>query len=248
MKIEPEDLDFNGKRVLITGASSGIGAAMAETFSGHGANIILADKDVDGLNKKSRQTGANQVIEFDQAEKTSIDRLVCEVGPVDILLNNAGIVWMGPFADMPSTDIERVININLLGPIHLAQNVGKSMLKAGAGVIINTSSQLAFHGSAERAVYAATKAGISQFTKSIAAEWAPKGVRVAAIAPGRTLTAINAAALDTPYKRAEALKEIPIGRFAEAHEMARLALLLSCDVLHYVVGETIISDGGYVLR
>tara|TARA_B100001123_G_scaffold219726_1_gene247953 strand:- start:274 stop:1020 length:747 start_codon:yes stop_codon:yes gene_type:complete len=247
VKIEPKDLDLSGKRVLITGAASGIGAAMAETFSGHGADIILADRDVEGLKKKSQQTGASKIIEFDQAEKVSIDRLAGEAEPVDILLNNAGIVWMGPFVGMPPTEIERVISINLVGPIHLAQNIGKSMLKAGAGVIVNTSSQLAFHGSAERAVYAATKAGITQFTKSIAAEWAPKGVRVVAIAPGRTLTAINAATLDSTYKQTEALKGIPIGRFAEAHEMARLALLLSCDVLNYVVGETIISDGGYVL-
>ena len=113
--------------------------------------------------------------------------------------------------------------------------------------IVNTSSQLAFHGAAERAVYASTKAGIAQFTKSLAAEWASKGVRVVAIAPGRTLTNINAGLLNSEEKRRTALKDIPAGRLAEAHEMARLALLLSSNILSYVVGETIISDGGYVL-
>lgn len=248
MKIQPEDLDLTGKRVLITGAASGIGAAMAETFSAHGATIILADRNADALREKSQKIIASRAIEFDQADLKSIESMAVQAGSIDILLNNAGVVWMGPFIEMPSSDIKRIIEINLTGPIHVAQNIGKFMLKNGSGVIINTSSQLAFHGSAERAVYAATKAGVAQFTKSIAAEWAPKGVRVAAIAPGRTLTAINASSLNSLEKREEALKGIPAGRFAEAHEMARLALLLSCDVLSYVVGETIISDGGYVIR
>ena len=173
--------------------------------------------------------------------------MASKVGRVDILLNNAGVVWMGPFEEMSDLDIKRLIAVNLVGHITVAQKIGKSMLEQRSGVIINTSSQLAFHGAAERAVYAATKAGVSQFTKSIAAEWASKGFRVAGIAPGRTLTALNKNVLDTDPKRNIALQGIPAGRFAEAHEMAKLALLLSSDLLNYVVGETIISDGGYVL-
>ncbi len=248
MKIVSEDLNFKGKRVLITGAASGIGAAMAETFSDHGASLILADiNKMDPNYNKKRIPSLLQTIEFDQADPRSIERMVAQAGRVDILLNNAGIVWMGPFEKMSEADISKLIAINLSGHIQVAQKVGKTMLAHGAGVIINTSSQLAFHGSAERAVYAATKAGVAQFTKSIAAEWAPKGIKVAGIAPGRTLTALNKDALNTQSKRDYALKGIPAGRFAEAHEMARLALLLSSDLLSYVVGETIISDGGYVL-
>jgi len=162
-------------------------------------------------------------------------------------LNNAGILWAGPFDEMPSDEITKIVHVNLLGPMQIAHNIGKQMLRRGSGIIVNTSSQLAFHGAAERAVYASTKAGIAQFTKSLAAEWMPRGVRVAAIAPGRTLTNINVSLLNSEEKRRTALKGIPAGRLAEAHEMARLALLLSSDVLSYVVGETIISDGGYVL-
>jgi len=143
--------------------------------------------------------------------------------------------------------LDRVVTINMLGPMRVAHVIGTTMLTRGAGVIVNTASQLAFHGSAERAVYASTKAGIAQFTKSIAAEWAPRGVRVVAIAPGRTLTNINSYLLDDPEKRTAAVEGIPAGRLAEASEMARLALLLASDVLNYVVGETVISDGGYVL-
>ena len=247
MKIETEDLDFSGKRVLITGAASGIGAEMAKTFGDHGASLILADIKKIQKDDCESLSGLVKTIQFDQADTASIAEMATEVGAVDVLLNNAGVLSMGPFEHMSDLDINRLIAVNLTGHITVAQKIGKSMLEQRSGVIINTSSQLAFHGAAERAVYAATKAGVSQFTKSIAAEWASKGVRVAGIAPGRTLTALNKNALDTHSKRTTALQGIPVGRFAQANEMARLALLLSSDLLNYVVGETIIADGGYVL-
>ena len=247
MKIEASDLDFTGKRALVTGAASGIGAAMARTFHAHGATMVLADRDVDGLEKIQLELPGSQSVAFDQAEPASILAMAESAGPVDVLLNNAGVLWAGPFAEMPMVEMDRVATINFLGPMRVAHAVGQGMLERGGGVIVNTSSQLAFHGSAERAVYASTKAGIAQFTKSIAAEWAPRGVRVVAIAPGRTLTNINSYLLEDGEKRAQALEGIPAGRLAEASEMARLALLLASDVLGYVVGETVISDGGYVL-
>lgn len=247
MKIDPSDLDFTGKRVLVTGAASGIGAAMAKTFHGHGATLVLADRDAAGLETMERALPASRSVTFDQADLGSIRAMAEAAGPVDVLLNNAGVLWAGPFAEMPMAELDRVATINFMGPMRVAHAIGLGMLDRGAGVIVNTSSQLAFHGSAERAVYASTKAGIAQFTKSIAAEWAPRGVRVVAIAPGRTLTNINSYLLEDGERRAEALKGIPAGRLAEATEMARLALLLASDVLGYVVGETVISDGGYVL-
>lgn len=247
MKIETKDLDFSGKRVLITGAASGIGAEMAKTFGEHGASLILADIRKIQKDDCESLSGPVKTIQFDQADTESTAEMAKEVGGVDVLLNNAGVVWMGPFEQMSDLDINRLIAINLVGHITVAQKIGKLMLEQRSGVIINTSSQLAFHGAAERAVYAATKAGVPQFTKSIAAEWASKGVRVAGIAPGRTRTAMNRKALDTHSKRNIALQGIPAGRFAEAHEMAKLALLLSSNLLNYVMGETIISDGGYVL-
>ena len=113
--------------------------------------------------------------------------------------------------------------------------------------MVNTASQLAFHGSATRAAYAAAKAGIVQFTKSAAAEWAPHGVRVVALAPGRTLTPMTAPLLSTEKQRLEGLKHIPLGRYGSREEMAKLTLMLASDMASYVVGETLIADGGYVL-
>ena len=125
-----------------------------------------------------------KTIQFDQDRSNIHSKDGNRGRRVDVLLNNAGVVWMGPFEEMSDLDINRLIAINLVGHITVAQKIGKSMLEQRSGVIINTSSQLAFHGAAERAVYAATKAGVSQFTKSIAAEWASKGVRVAVLLLG----------------------------------------------------------------
>ena len=220
---------------------------MARVFHGHGGTLVLADQDADGLTAMEAELAGSRSIVFDQADRASLEALAVEAGVVEVFCNNAGVLWAGPFDNMPMDEIERVVTVNLLGPIRAVRLIGAGMLERGSGVIVNTSSQLAFHGSAERAVYASTKAGLSQFTKSIAAEWAPHGVRVVAIAPGRTLTNINAALLADSASHEAGLKGIPAGRYAEAPEMARLALLLASGILSYVVGETVISDGGYVL-
>ena len=127
MKIETKDLDFSGKRVLITGAASGIGAEMAKTFSEHGASLILADITKIQKDDSKRLSGLVKIIQFDQADPTSIAKMATEVGRVDVLLNNAGVVWMGPFEEMSDLDINRLIAINLVGHITVAQKIGRSM-------------------------------------------------------------------------------------------------------------------------
>ena len=124
---------------------------------------------------------------------------------------------------------------------------GGAIGAAGGGVIVNTSSQLAFDGATDRGAYAAAKAGLAQFTKTAASEWAKHGLRVVAIAPGRTLTPINAELLADPDVRAKSLAGIPAGRFGDADEIARLACFLASPAADYVVGETLVADGGFVL-
>ena len=144
MKIETKDLDFSGKRVLITGAASGIGAEMAKTFSEHGASLILADITKIQKDDCKRLSGLVKTIQFDQEDPTSIAKMASKVGRVDILLNNAGVVWMGPFEEMSDLDIKKLIAVNLVGHITVAQKIGKSMLEQRSGVIINTSSCLLY--------------------------------------------------------------------------------------------------------
>ncbi|MBT5266951.1 MAG: SDR family oxidoreductase [Rhodospirillaceae bacterium] len=241
------DFDFTGKRVLITGAAGGIGEAMAEAFAAQGATIVAADRNVDGMAALGDRIAVADQIAYDQADASSISEMVERAGDIDILLNNAGILWVGQFEDMPDDEIEAVMLTNLVGPIRVARLVGPNMIARGGGVILNTSSQLAFHGSAGRAVYATAKAGLTQFTKSIASEWAGRGVRVLAIGPGRTLTPLTAHILADENVRIEGLKHIPAGRYGEAREMARLAVVLASGVADYIHGETVVADGGYVL-
>ena len=242
-----ESFDFTGRTALVTGAASGIGAAMAEQFAAHGAALKLADRDTAGLERRAAALGGAATFVYDQADSDSVLALAAWAGEVDVLLNNAGVVAYGSVQSHDAETIERVIRTDLIGPIVLANEIARGMLSRGRGVIVNTASQLAFCGAPERAVYASAKAGLAQFTRSAGAEWAPGGVRVVAIAPGRTLTPLNAAALATPEQRAAALAEIPIGRLGQAEEMARLALFLASDVASYVVGHSLIADGGYVV-
>ena len=121
------------------------------------------------------------------------------------------------------------------------------MVKRGSGVIVNTASQIAFTGGPERAIYGTAKAGLVQFTRAAAVELAPHGVRVVALAPGRTLTPLTEKQLADPAYLAASLARIPAGRIGDAEEMARLALFLASPLADYVVGETLIADGGYIL-
>ena len=245
--IEAQHLDFSGRRVLVTGAAGGLGSRMARAFHAHRATVVLADRDRERLEPLAAELGGAERHAFDQADPASVEALARAAGPVDVLLNNAGILHVGPFFEMGPKDIERLIATNLTGPVLLARAVARGMVERGSGVIVNTASQIAFTGGPERAIYGTTKAGLVQFTRAAAAELAPHGVRVAALAPGRTLTPLTEAALADPDYLAESLARIPAGRLGDADEMARLALFLASPLADYVVGETLIADGGYIL-
>lgn len=246
--IENKDFDFTGRRVLVTGAAGGIGSAIANVFAAHGGELILADIDVDALKKQAGKLDKGiSVHQYDQSDASSIAKLATMVGSVDIFCNNAGMNQAGLFLEQSPETIQRIIAIDLIGPVLLARHIGEGMVAQGSGVIVNTASQLAFHGSATRAAYAAAKAGLVQFTKSAAAEWAPHGVRVVALAPGRTLTPMTTPLLSTEEQRTEGLKHIPAGRYGSREEMAKLTLFLASDAASYIVGETLVADGGYVL-
>ena len=245
--IEARHLDFTGRRVLVTGAAGGLGSRMARAFHAHGGEVLLADRDRERLAPLAAELGGAERHGFDQADPASVEALAGGAEPVDVLLNNAGILHLGPFLEMSPEAVERLIATNLTGPILLARAIARGMVERGAGVIVNTASQIAFTGGPERAIYGTAKAGLVQFTRAAAAELGPRGVRVVALAPGRTPTPLTEEQLADPDYLAASLARIPSGRLGDAGEMARLALFLASPLADYVVGETLIADGGYIL-
>jgi NAD(P)-dependent dehydrogenase (short-subunit alcohol dehydrogenase family) len=239
--------DMTDRRVLITGAAGGIGSAMARSFSAHGATLVLADRNQTGLDELATSVGGNPpCLAYDQSIPKEVEKLAAAAGPIDILLNNAGILAMSPLQEQSTEEITQLIAINLTGPILLATALAKGMIARGRGVIVNTASQLAFTGAMDRSVYSTTKAGLVQFTRTAAAEWARYGVRVVALAPGPTETPMIKEIINTPEGRAQRLDKIPMQRFGTAEEMARLALVLASDLTDNVTGHTLVADGGYV--
>jgi len=245
--IDLKVFDMTDRRVLITGAAGGIGSAMARSFSAHGATLVLADRNQTGLDELATSVGGNPpCLSYDQSIPEEVEKLAAKAGPIDILLNNAGILAMSPLQEQSTEDITQLIAINLTGPILLATALAKGMIARGRGVIVNTASQLAFTGAMDRSVYSTTKAGLVQFTRTAAAEWARYGVRVVALAPGPTETPMIKEIIDTLEGRAQRLDKIPMQRFGTAEEMARLALVLASNLSDNVTGHTLVADGGYV--
>jgi NAD(P)-dependent dehydrogenase (short-subunit alcohol dehydrogenase family) len=240
--------DLAGKTACVTGAASGIGRATAGLLADLGAVVHAADRDRAGLDSlAAERPDAIRPVVYDQSDRSSVENLAAAVGPVDILANNAGVLLYEPLADLKWDDLERVVAIDLVGAIGLTRLVGAAMIVRRNGVIVHTGSQLTFNGAEFRAVYAAAKAGISQFVKTAALEWGPYGVRVNCVAPGRTLTAINRHLLSEPEQYAEAIKRIPLGRFGQPEDIARAIAFLASDASSYVTGQTLVVDGGWVL-
>lgn len=243
-----KQFDFSGKNVCVTGAASGIGRAAALLFAELGAKVHIADRTAEPIEQMARERpGVFQAVPFEQSDRASIERLAAQIGDVDVLVNNAGVLLYEPLLDLKFEDLDRVVGVNLSGAIALTRLVGERMVARKRGVIVHTSSQLVFNGAEFRAVYSATKAGISQFVKTAALEWGPHGVRVNAVAPGRTLTPINRHLLDTPELYAEAVKRIPLGRFGQPEDIANAMVFLASDASAYVTGHTLTVDGGWVL-
>jgi NAD(P)-dependent dehydrogenase (short-subunit alcohol dehydrogenase family) len=243
-----KQFDFSDKRVCVTGAASGIGRETAVLFAELGTFVYVADRNADALAELSREwAGRMEAVEFDQRELESIERLASTIGDVDILINNAGVLLYQPLLELKWADLQRVVAVDFTGAVALTRLVGERMVARKSGSVIHTGSQLTFNGAEYRAVYAATKAAISQFVKTAALEWGPHGVRVNCVAPGRTLTAMNQHLLDAPDSHAEALARIPLGRFGKPRDIANAFAFLASDAASYITGQTMVVDGGWIL-
>ncbi|MCL1878688.1 MAG: glucose 1-dehydrogenase [Defluviitaleaceae bacterium] len=239
------------KTILITGSSRGIGFAIAKKFAAQGNKIVLnCREDVAQLERAAAEIQAIEknirAIPADVSNYAECDRLFTETeaefGPVEILINNAGAAHFGLFSEMKLCEIEKILSANLLSAIHASHRAVPNMVRAKAGCIINISSIWAIAGASCEVVYSAAKAGINGFTKALARELAPSGIRVNAIACGAFETRMNDR-LSTQEKIAFA-DEIPLGRFGDPAEAGELAVFLASDAASYLTGQIIPLDGG----
>ena len=235
------DFDFrlDGMVALVTGGASGIGAAIASAFASKGAEVAIADLATD--------SGYTCDVSNPGSVETTVAGVVKDFGRIDILVNSAGIARLAPAEDLSLADWDSTIAINLKGTFLMCQSVGRHMLAAGSGVIINMASQAASVAIDEHVAYCASKFGVVGITKVLATEWAGRGVRVNSISPTVVLTDLGIKAWDNP--KGDALKKlIPTGRFAYPNEIAAAAIFLASGASAMVNGADLLIDGGYTIK
>jgi NAD(P)-dependent dehydrogenase (short-subunit alcohol dehydrogenase family) len=243
---------LDGRVAIVTGASSGLGDRFARVLRAAGAEVVVAARRIDRLEALAADTGAVPV-ECDVAVDADLERLVATTldrfGRIDVLVNNAGISWVGPAEDEPLDEWRRVVDVNLTGLFVLTQLVGRHMLERGSGSIVNIASMLGMVASApiKEASYTATKGAVVNLTRELGAQWARKGVRVNGIGPGYFPTEMTTDMQDDS-SQAYVARNCPMARMGEAHELDGALLYLAGDASSYVTGQTLLVDGGWTSR
>ena len=248
------DFSLANQVAIVTGGGTGIGRAIALEFAEFGADVVIAGRRLDVLEKAAEEIKAlgrrSLVVQADISKKTDVDNLVQKVmdefGVIDILVNKGGISGLPTgIMDAPEDEWDEFMNINLKGYYLCSQAAGKRMVEQKMGNIINLSSGRGIFGRAGITPYSITKAGIIMLTKCLAWELGPHNIRVNAIAPGYTKTEMTRPVWSDPesLKRVEGLR--PLGRIAEPNEFGTIALFLASDASSFITGQTIIADGGW---
>jgi NAD(P)-dependent dehydrogenase (short-subunit alcohol dehydrogenase family) len=239
--------DLTGKRALVTGASSGLGAHFARTLASAGADVVLAARRTEALAQVAGRIADAQVVALDVRDARSVDEAIAAAGAIDILVNNAGIVGSGAALDQSEADWDSVIDTNLKGMFLVATAAARAMRarKAG-GSIVNVASILGLRQAGGVLPYAVSKAGVIQLTKTLALEIARYGIRVNALAPGYLATDLNRDFFESDPGR-EMVRRIPQRRLGQLEDLNGPLLLLASDASAYMTGSVLAVDGGHLV-
>jgi 2-deoxy-D-gluconate 3-dehydrogenase len=247
--------DLNGKNALVTGAATGIGAAIALALARAGANVACHGnrRPADETAGQVRELGRKALVQTADLSqpplaKALVEEAIAHFGSLDIIVNNAGTIRRAPAVDYTEEDWAHVIETNLSSVFRLCQAAGKHMIERGGGKIVNIASLLSFQGGIFVPAYAAAKGGVAQVTKSFANEWAKHNVNVNAIAPGYIETENTRALREDVNRNRQILERIPAGRWGSPEDIAGAAVFLCSPASNYVNGHVLTVDGGWMGR
>jgi NAD(P)-dependent dehydrogenase (short-subunit alcohol dehydrogenase family) len=252
-----ERFRIDGKIALVTGGTRGLGFEMSTALAEAGASVAIAGRSIEparaSAEKIAAATGKKiRAFAVDVTQAADVQRLVADVeremGPIDILLNSAGVNIRGQAHELSEADWDTVIDINLKGTFLCSRAVGPGMVARKWGRVINMGSILSVIALPGRAPYAAAKAGVTNLTRVLALEWAGTGVTANAICPGPFATDMNKTLTQDPVKYKEFIQQIPIGRFGELHELSGLVVYLASDASSFMTGSSVFIDGGWTAR
>ncbi len=241
---------LSGKRALVAGASSGIGLACAAALAQAGAQVTVAARRLDKLAELvaviKASGGQAEALALDVSDVASTKAAIDSAEPFDILVNSAGLARHGPALEADPEDFEAVVNINLKGAYFLTQAVAAKLIAAGKpGSLINISSQMAHVGGIDRSVYCGTKHAVEGFTKAMAIEWGPQGIRVNTVCPTFIKTALTASTFENPERRAWIEDKIKLGRIGEVEDIMGPVVFLASEASAMITGTSILVDGGW---
>jgi len=256
-KYDCASFDFTGKVAVVTGASSGIFQKVAEGYGEAGASVAIVDINTKGAEETRKAIedmgGTAKVYKCDVSNVPmivdTVKRIIEDFGKIDVLVNGAGVLYRAKSEEYPEDKWDFVMNVQAKGTFFMCREVGRHMIERGeGGKIINCSSMLAWSGGYLVPSYAAAKAAITQFTKSLCNEWAQYGINVNAIAPGYILTEITRPIHDDPKRNPTILARLPVGRWGTPEDLVGPFLFLGSEASDYIHGAIIPVDGGWLAR